>query len=227
MAANLVGNTTAGLVLTGKSRNVNSVGFNSLFQNDFDNVASVGAAQANTSVIGYVVLPQAAKVLKVAVSCTAVNAVTGHSFNIVMGITGAYTQGTIGPQDPSQLFGSPPSAAFTFNGATYQPYAQNGQALFAADVVINATSFPGNPQLGGPSTNANGGMGTALATTTGGTTVLVPTVWDCVYPAGAVLTLRATTPSSTGSISNLKVSLLCQVIDPCPQSSSAIPNVSW
>ena len=227
MAANLVGNTTAGLVLTGKSRNVNSVGFNSLQLTDFDNIASISASQANTSILAYIVLPQAAKVLKVSVSCTAINAVTGHSFNVVMGTAASYTQGTVGPQDPSQLYGSPPSAAFTYNGSTYQPYAQNGQALFAADVVFNTTSFPGNPQLGGASSNANGGMGTLLATATGGSTVLVPTVWDCVYPAGAVLTLRATTPASTGAISNLKVGLLMQFIDPCPQSSSAIPNVSW
>jgi hypothetical protein len=228
MAANLTGAVTAGLVKTGKSRNVNSYQFNSLQMTDFDNVASISASQANTSLLAYMVLPQAAKVAKVSVSLTAIAAITGtHSFNVVMGTTGAYTQGSVGPQDTSQLYGYPPSTSFTFGGVTYAPYAVNGNALFAADVPFTAVTFPGNPQLGGPSTNANGGMGTLITTATGGSTVLVPTVWDCVYPAGAVFTLRATTPSSTGSISNLKVGLLLEFIDPCPQSSAAIPNVSW
>jgi hypothetical protein len=54
-----------------------------------------------------------------------------------------------------------------------------------------------------------------------------PTNWDGVYAAGTILSLRAVTTASTGSISNLCVTLLVQTVDKLVANDRAIPLYSW
>ena len=68
-------------------------------------------------------------------------------------------------------------------------FATNGNAMFAND-----QSFPIVP-------NQSYGL------------IVTPTVWDGVYKAGTILTLRVTTPASTGSLSNLNVTLGLKSVD--------------
>ena len=172
---------------------------------------SPAAAVANTTVQAYYVLPCRAKIAKISVFCSAIAATTGtHSFNIVFGVTGAYTQGSIAGNDNSSV----PNVSLR-DSTTGQPTtisggagictnpAVPGNALFAADVLFNTTNFP----------NLTTGTGTGVSYAQ----VLVPSSPVAVYPAGAVLTLRVTTPASTGSISNL---LIGATLEPQPLSAS-------
>ena len=197
MAVNLQLASQNGQVKLGKTHEWESYNFNALGYLPFDNVASVGAGVANTVIQARLVLPQASKIAKVAVYCSAIDNVDGTDFfNIVMG-TGAYTNSTLGPIDDSQQWGYPTLLAV------------NGDAMFSGDALFNVTNFPN------------------LATGTGGSSVLVPTIYDCVYPEGAVLTLRTHTVASTGSITNLKVVLLLEPIDTLISDAAAIPNTDW
>lgn len=63
---------------------------------DFDNVASVGAGVANTTVQARLVIPQRCKIFKVAVNFSAIGTGGAHKFNIVVG-TGA--EGSVGVVD--------------------------------------------------------------------------------------------------------------------------------
>jgi hypothetical protein len=80
-----------------------------------------------------------------------------------------------------------PVDTFATNLGQYT-FAANGQAMFAND-----QSFPVSPSLYGYN--------------------VVPTVWDGIYKSGTPLTLRVTTPASTGSLTNLTVVLGLKTID--------------
>jgi hypothetical protein len=166
------------------------------------NLATIGASQANTTVQAYAILPGRMKFPKIAVFCSAISAVTGISFNIVLG-TGAYTQGAVPGNDNSSV----PNVAWntagqatSATGATYPAggggFCTNpalpGQAMFAADVVFNVTNFPN--------------LTTATGTGANYAQILVPTSPDAIWPQGGVLTLRATTPGG-GSITNFIISV--------------------
>ena len=77
--------------------------------------------------------------------------------------------------------------------------ATAGQAMFATDVAINTTNFPG------------------VTAATGGSAVLIPNNFplygstDAVWPRGGVLTLRVTSPASVGSITNLVVTAVMEI----------------
>lgn len=185
-----------GIVKTAKTSRPNAYGFNCLGFAGLANNQTVGAGEANTSILSSLVLPQDAKIAKVGISFSAIDSLTGDSFNIVVG-NGSYTQGAVAPGDNSLTYGYPTA------------FATAGDALFSADVALNATNVPG------------------ATTASGGSVALVPTVYDAVYPAGAVLTLRATTNASTGSISGLSVTLLLEPVDPQPNVTEAVPNVSF
>jgi hypothetical protein len=172
--------------------------------------ASVGANVAATTLSGIFVLPGRCKIPKIAVFCSAINALTGHSFNIVFG-TAAYTASatTVPGNDNSSVppiaydadgqptGNSSPTYAAGGGGFCTNP-AVPGNTMFAADVVFNATNFPGNP---------NGSVVIPAITTATGTgnwaQYFVPNNPDAVWPQGAVMTLRLVTPASTGSITNL------------------------
>jgi hypothetical protein len=67
-----------------------------------------------------------------------------------------------------------------------------GQAMFAADVVLNTTNFPN--------------ITTATGTGTAYGQILVPSSPDAVWPNAGLLTLRFTTPAGAGTITNFMVS---------------------
>ena len=182
--------------VTEKSHNPQSWVFDAVSLANFPIVPTVGAAEANTAVLAQIILGTYFKIAKVAVSVSAIEDITDHSFNIVVG-TGAYVQGTIGPNDDSYKYGYP------------QHFATSGDAVFAADVVFDAANFP------------NG-----IATGTGGVAVLQPSQYNAIYPPGTILTLRATTPGG-GSITNLLVGLAGKVIDADIAVDNSVPTVGW
>jgi hypothetical protein len=173
-------------------------------------LGSVSNGVANTAVQAYFILPGRVKISKLAVFCSAIGTVAGtSSFNIVLGTTGAYTQGNIPGNDNSSV----PPLAWNQSGqatSTSSIYpaggggictnpATAGQAMFAADVAFNVTNFPN--------------LTTATGTGTSYATILVPSNPDAVWPEGGVLTLRATTV--TGTISNL---IIAAYLEPQPLS---------
>jgi hypothetical protein len=176
---------------------------------------NIGAAVANTTVQGVFVLPCRAKISKVMVFFSAIASVAGtHSFNIVFGTTGAYTQGNVPGNDNSSVPAVAYDAQGRATGAATPAYpaggagfctnpAVAGQSMFAADVLFNVANFPNL-------TTATG-TGTSLAQ------FLAPSSPDAVWPSGAVLTLRMTTPASTGSITGPVIGL---ALEPQPLSAS-------
>lgn len=81
--------------------------------------------------------------------------------------------------------------------------AVQGNALFGTDVGFNASN----------AYNGTTGVGWGkLATATGGYGIFVPDNYDAVYPRHLPITLRVNTPASTGSITGLCISLLCEPI---------------
>jgi hypothetical protein len=179
-------------------------------------------AAANTTVQVAWPLPVSLKVVKVSVAWLGATLANAPSFNIVyntvqnLGGSLSYTQGNVAPNDNSYTGGITtangtittvgfPNPALTTAYPTFQQIggtgvptniAVDGQPLFAADVLLNTTNFPG----------ANA--------TAGGQGILIPTNYDAVYPAGpyaygvgqgiaafaniaACFTLRATSPTTT------------------------------
>ncbi len=63
------------------------------------------------------------------------------------------------------------------------------------------------PGSGGLTGSAPYYAGWISLTTTGGYGIFVPTNYDAVYPCNLPLSLRASTVASTGSISNLEITL--------------------
>jgi len=198
------------IVKTTIDRNPRAFTFDALSETGFPLVATLGAGVANTVVQGYVVQPFAYKVAIVSVFCTALDSLAGtDKFNLVVG-TGAYTQGTTIPTDNSFDPQSTTTVGINVPQSSSNPavlgglgyptnFATAGQALFSADQALTATAgvgvatTTGQPALATPTTGG------------GGVWRFVPTYYDAVIPAGAVLTLRAVTTASTGSISNLSV----------------------
>lgn len=190
--------------------------------------ATVTAASVNTAVQATIPIPVSCKLLKVAVSWQTATLANLPSFNIVyntaqnLGAAQAYTQGNVVPNDNSYTNGAQgtllggsqiPNPALTALLPNFQQIgglgvptnvAVDGQPVFAADVLLNTTNFPG----------ANA--------TLGGQGILIPTNFDAVYPAGvypygvaqgmpnasnlaAAFTIRATSPTTT--ITGLSITL--------------------
>ncbi len=161
-------------------------------------VPSVGAAVAITTVLGAPVpLPCAVKVAKVAIAFTAAADLTGdHAVNVVYntvatpGAGGAL--GAVAQNDNSYTGPLPGNTGVPTNGAV------DGTPLFAANIALTTANFPGATAAGG------------------GIAVFVPNAYDAVYPSGGsgspadvsgYFTVRAVTPATTGSITNLSLAL--------------------
>ena len=172
------------------------------------NVAAIGAAQVNTTVQAAFVTPARCKISSVALYASSVEGVAGdHLFNIVVG-SGAYAQGTTVQNDnvtlpyynkaatvpPQQIAGG--GSGITTN------FAQDGQALFAADVAINAANTP-NIGVGGGSA-VFGDVPTALAGA-------VLAASDAVFERGQLITLRFVTPAAVGALTNVLVSAVLEI----------------
>jgi hypothetical protein len=164
----------------------------------FDNVASVGAAVASTTVQARWAAPTRLKIPKVVVNFSAIAASTGtHKFNIVIG-TGAEL-GVAIPDDTGRYVGA--TAVTIPGGIPSVSVAAAGQSLWAADQTL-----------------------LAVADTP---TVFIPTNYDGIIEQGTLLTLRVVTPASTGSISNLKVQFVTVVVDPYPMQPPGYQQQLW
>jgi hypothetical protein len=168
---------------------------------------SPGAGVANSAIQAVISPPTRYKIRKVSVYFSAIDALTGDSFNIVVG-TGTYTQNNAAPNDNSFDQALPGGVGYPTNVATA------GMSVFAADVVFNATSFSN------------------IATGTGGYGIVIPTNYDAVYSGGTPLTLRVTTNASTGSITGLIVSLAIvpvrlRVAPPGSEAVYPVPGVDY
>jgi hypothetical protein len=192
---------TAGYpVKRNKSHSIDSVVFDTLCVLGQFPVVSPGAGVARTTSQGIIFIPQAFKVSKVGVWCTAIDALTGDSFNIVVGNGTPNTSGVSGnvaPPDNQRNNGYPTA------------FAAAGNLLFATDVAFTVANFPN------------------LATATGGYNEFEPTNYDGCYLPGA-LNLVVTTNASTGSITGLIVTLTGMLIDTnCAQNLDAQPTVDY
>jgi hypothetical protein len=132
----------------------------------FDNVPSIGAGVANTTIQAYYPLAVNIKIYAVVVIYSAIAG--SDAVNIVYG-TAAEGAVPTGSNDPQAVSGTP---------------------VFSADQALSAAA--NTP------------------------TIFIPTNPDVVYPAGGLLTLRAVTQATTGSISNLKVQFVYRIIDLAP-----------
>jgi hypothetical protein len=179
-------------VLKEISRSIHSFRTNAIAIDSFAAQASVAASTVSTTILARKLLPVAAKIGVVSVYFTAITALTGtHLFNIVVG-EGAET-GTVGPADQSDVSGTP----YAIGATIASGYAATGNQLWAADQAITATAGVGAPAY-------QPALAT-VTTATGGVLRYVPDVPDTIYPAGAVLTLRAVVPAAS-SITNFVVS---------------------
>lgn len=190
---------TAGYpVKRNKSHSIDSIVFDSLCVLGQFPIVSPSAGVARTTIQGRILIPQAFKISKVAVYCSAIDALTGDSFNIVVGAGSPNTSGAasnVAPPDNQRNNGYPTA------------FAAAGNLVFATDVPFNA---------------ANG-----FATATGGVNEFCPTNYDGCYLPG-ILTLRVTTNASTGSITNLLVSISGVLIDTnCASNLDAQPTVDY
>ncbi len=184
--------------------------------------------QASTVISAGFLLPCNYKIVKVGVFYTATDAVGGgNSFNLVVGTTGAYTQGNVPGNDnsfaqtfqpgPTQTSAAYPSPAPSYGLGYPTNIALAGQSVFLADVPINsgaayAYTNPVAPFIA-PSTGAPNvayvpsGFGWVSATTTGGYGIFLPANYDAVYPGNIPLTLRATVVTS---LANFTATLLIE-----------------
>ncbi len=189
-------------------------------------VATIGAGEVNTVVVDSYVLPVRAKISAVAIYCTAIDSIAGtDAFNIVVG-PGAYSQGVVVANDNQQMFAY--NQASTASGVANSlvgggsgittNFALPGQALFAADVVINAVNTPGILVATGGSA-VFGDIPTALSP-------VVLAGSDAVFERGQVLTLRFVTTATTGLVTNFQVVV---TIEPRPLNSPSHtePQFQW
>jgi hypothetical protein len=184
-----------GTVKCNKTHDIDAVVFDALSFLDFPPQASVTDGLTDSAVAA-LFFPQAIKIVKVAVYCSAIDAVTGDAFNIEVG------DGTVnelaGPQDNQRVFGYPTA------------FAAAGNTVFAGDVAFTVANFPN------------------LATSTGGYEIFIPTNYDTIYLPQTPLYLIVTTNASTGSISNLQVTLGVIPIDTnCAYNEGAVPGVDY
>ena len=198
---------TAGYpVKRNKSHSIDSVVFDALCVLGQFPLVSPGAGVARTTIQGRIFIPQAFKISKIGVYCSAIDAVTGDSLNIVVGSGTANASGisgNVGPPDNQRNNGNPTA------------FAAAGNLVFGTDLALTVANFPN------------------LATSTGGYNEFEPTTYngvgnyDACYLPG-LLTLRVTTNASTGSITNLIVSLTGVLIDTNPvQNLDAQPTVDY
>jgi hypothetical protein len=205
----------------------------------FSNVASVGAGVANTTVQADIFVGVNYKISKVAVRVTAIDAVAGgDTFNLVVGGLTAQTSKTYNQNNPAPLDNSYTHSTANAIGADNLGFPTNiavaGQTVFANDVPFTATNtYSGNTagvsgDLTGRAQPNTGWV--ALAASTGGYGIFVPTNYDAVYPESLPLSLRVKTVASTGSITNLQVIVVLEVFGhragPVPSSTyySAAPG---
>lgn len=112
------------------------------------------------------------------------------------------------------------SPAASGNATAYNVYASS---VTGTETKLNATPIA----LGANyviTANAAGSSVPAINTTGGGSAVFIPTNYDAVYPAGGVLTLRATTNTGTGSITGLKVAMLAE---PLGLRAGPVPSATY
>jgi hypothetical protein len=195
------------------------------------NAAAVSAGQANTVVQAIFALPGRCKIPKIVVYCSAIEAVAGHYFNIVLG-TAAYTASATSV--PGNDNASVPPVSYGANGAptgTSPLYpaggggiasnpAVAGNTFFQADVQFNLTYFP--------TLTTGGGTGPTYGQ------LIVPANPDAIWPNGGILTLRCISPGG-GSISNLVIGAVIALeplspTDPSSQYPSAyvpVPGISF
>jgi hypothetical protein len=195
---------------------------------------SLGAGLTGSTRSAYFILPQYSKIPKVMVAYAASDVFDGtETFNIVVESAGDYNatiQAGTGYPSAAMANGSPlgagkgQSASYTAGVAqTTGPgdnagwagypaqYAAVGTCLFGTDIGFSATYF----------TNPGAGTG-------GGSQVFPTTEWDTVYAAGTILSLRAVTTASTGSITGLVVALLIQPLDKfIGNPTRPIPCLTW
>ena len=134
---------------------------------------SVGASAVNTTVQTVLTIPCACKITKVGISFTATDNVTTNAVNVVYNTVqppttgGAYLANGVVPNDNSDtagiavgtsvlVTGAPNPANAVLTPANQQGglgvptnYAVNNQPLFAADIILNTTNFPGATVGGG------------------------------------------------------------------------------
>lgn len=199
-----------------------SFNLNAISTDGFGQIATLTGAIANTVLQGLFTCPYNFKINKVAVALSSLTAIAGtNKFNLVVGQTGAYTQGNIAANDnsiagPTQVV-NPQLTYPTAPGGMGYPtnVAVVGNSVFVADVGFTSTNVF-NP--GGANFNPNSvGFGSAgmaypgtgwqsLATATGGSGLFVPENYDAVYPAGIPLTLRLVIAAGS-TITNLIVEI--------------------
>jgi hypothetical protein len=113
----------------GKTHQFTSWQFDALMFEAFDNVASVGAGAANTTVQARLPIPQRCKIAKIVANYSAVGTGGAHSINIVVG-TGA--EGTV----PVEI-----------EPGTVDPVAVAGTVVFTADQAIQVAGADVPTQL--------------------------------------------------------------------------------
>jgi hypothetical protein len=219
-----------GLAKVGGTHTPQSYLLNCLHTAELPSVASIGAGVANTTVQTARCFAGRFKIAKVVVSLTAIDAVAGaDSFNLVIGgLTGqtsqTYSQGNPAPLDNSFTY-DPTQASGNSNLGYPTNIAVAGQTVFANDVPFNSANVYATNTAGvagdltGLAQPNTGWL--ALATSTGGYGIFVPTNYDAVYPEGLPLSLRVTTAASTGSISNLSVGLVLEYMGHYANQSTA------
>ena len=192
---------------------------------------SVLASQVSTTAQTWLPLPSVCKIVKVGISFGAVGVALGTSLTVNVtyntnptpaGALGAYLANGVVPNDNSITGAAVVGTASNANaaGVTAVPtfvqqgglgvptnYAVDNQPLFAADITLTTTNFPGATQAGG------------------GIAYFTPTNPDAVYPCGSspvlglggyiypngYFALRVATPVS-GTIAQLAVTLFYKPI---------------
>lgn len=191
---------------------------------------NLGAGLTGSAISGAIILPQYCKIPKVAVAYKTCDVFNGsETLNIVVESSGDYNANASTPNERFNTTGTPFGAGSGF-GASYtagiaqttgpgdnsgdigypSQFAAVGTCLFGTDIGFSSSYFTGN------------GAGTS-----GGNEVFPTTEWDTVYAAGSILSLRAVTTASTGSITDLMVVLLVQYLDKFPSNDRAIPCYAW
>jgi hypothetical protein len=222
-----------GAYINAKSHTPKSWGFDTLEPVPMVLNGSLGAGLTGSAVSGLIILPQYCKIPKVAIGFTTADLFNGtETVNIVVESAGDYspTLQANGYPNTAMANGSPigaskgPSASYTAGVAqTTGPGDNAGVFGYSAQFAAVGTCLFGTDIGFGPvfftSPSATAGAG--------GAQVFPTTQWDTVYTAGTILSLRAVTTASTGSITGLVVTLLVQVLDKFTANDRAIPTVTW
>ena len=198
---------TAGYpVKRNKSHDIDAFGFDGLCTLAQFPSVSADDGDVRTDIAATVMIASSYKIGKVGVYCSAIDAVTGDAFNIVVGdgtADASGISGNTGPPDNQRNLGYPTA------------FATAGQLVFGTDVGFTVANFPN------------------LVTTTGGYNEFEPVdyagnpTFDVCYLPGP-LTLRVVTNASTGSITGLLVVIMgCYIDTNCASNLDAQPTVDW